>query len=273
MNGLIKQLSGEVHPFEIAFFRNLFGFVILLPLLLRAGFGSLGTQRLGLHALRGVLNAFAMLTFFFAVGITPLATVAALGFTAPLFAALFAALILKERVGPRRVAAIIVGFTGALVILRPGIGEVGIGQILLVLSSTVWAVALIVIKTLSRTDTSLTITVYAAIFLTPMTLAAAFPFWVWPDLGQLALLVSIGVFGSLYQLALAQALRLADATVVMPVDFTKLVWSALIGWVAFAETPDLWVLIGGAVIFGSVIYVTYREAQVKTVAREASARP
>lgn len=260
MNGLIRETSADLHAFEIAFFRNVFGIVALLPMILKSGIAvTLQTRRPWLHVLRGALNAVAMLSFFYAVTVTPLATVAALGFTAPLFAALLAIPILGERPGWRRWVALVVGFLGALLIIRPGIADVSLGMLMVLMSSVAWACALIIIKILARTDTSLTTTVFAALFLTPVTLAAALFVWSWPSASSWLLLIAIGGFGSLTQWSIAQAFHEADTTVVLPFDFTKLLWASAIGFVAFGEIPDPLALIGGAVILGSVTYVAYRE--------------
>lgn len=267
MNGLIRFLSSDLHGFEIAFFRNLFGLFVLMPLVLRAGLRSLATTKLHLHALRGVLNAITMLSFFVAVGITPLATVAALGFTSPLFTTLFAALALGERVGPRRVAGLAVGLIGALVILRPGIITVGMGEVLLLISSIVWAAALIDIKILARTETSVTTTVYGALFLIPITFVAALFVWRWPEPHEILILICVGSLGSIGQVAVAQAFHEAEAAQVMPGDFTKLLFGTLIGFFFFAERPDLWTLVGGSMVFGSVIYIAYRDARQHPTAR------
>jgi drug/metabolite transporter (DMT)-like permease len=263
MNGLIRHLAAGIHSFEIALFRNVFGLMVLAPLILGAGPGGLRTRKLGLHVLRGLLNAVAMLSFFYALAITPLATVAALGFTSPLFATLLAALVLKERVGPRRLMGVLAGFGGALIIIRPGFEALSLGVALVLISSLAWAAALIDIKLLSRTESSLTITVYAALFLTPITLVAALPFWSWPTPREWGLLVLVGALGSLTQIGVAQAFREAEATQVLPADFTKLIWASLIGWLFFMELPDLFTLLGGLVIFASVTYVAYREARLR----------
>ena len=262
MNGMIREASADIHAFEIAFFRNVFGLVALAPMLLKAGLRTtFRTSHPGLHVLRGLLNAVAMLSFFYAVTITPLATVAALGFTAPLFAALFAIPFLGERPGWRRWVGLLVGFIGALVIIRPGLSDVSFGALMVLLSSLAWAGALIIIKILARTESSLTITIFAAIFLTPITGVAALFFWTTPAAFTWLLLIGIGVFGSLTQWSIAQAFHEADATVVLPFDFTKLLWAAAIGYVVFNEVPDPLALLGGGIILTSVTYVAYRERQ------------
>lgn len=270
MNALIRLVGSEVHPFEVAFFRNLFGLLVLVPVVARAGLASLATRVPHLHAIRAVLNAVAMLLWFYGVTLTPLATVAALSFLAPLFATVLAALVLGERVGPRRIAAVLVGFAGALLILRPGLQTPQLGEILVTLSSLAWAGTLIDIKVLARSEPSVRITVYAALFLMPITLAFALPVWVWPSGHALGLLFLIGAIGSLGQVAVAQAFREAEATQVLPADFTKLVWAGLLGWILFAERPDLVALAGGTIIFAAVLYVAWREAQLQRRAGRAA---
>jgi len=263
MHSAIKHVGGEMHAFEIAFFRVVFGFVALAPIFLRDGWEPLRTTKMPLFAWRGVINAAAMLMFFYGLTITPLATAAALGFTAPIFATLMAMAVLGEVVRIRRLTAVAVGFAGALVILRPGIIEIGLGPLLIMGSSIVWAVALMLIKVLTRTESSVTITAYASIFLAPICLVAALPYWTWPSLEQLAWLFGIGVVGTVAQTSMNQALKLADASAVLPVDFSKLIWAAALGFVIFGEVPDLWTWVGGAMIFAAATYIGIRESRLK----------
>lgn len=263
MHAAIKHVSAELHPFEIAFFRVVFGFVALAPVFLRQGWAPLKTTKVKLFGMRGVLNAAAMLMFFYGLSITPLATVASLGFTAPLFATVLAMLVLGEVVRLRRWTAIIIGFAGAMVILRPGVIEVGLGPMLVLGSSVVWSVALMIIKVLTRTESSVTITAYASIFLAPVCIVAAYPFWQWPTLEAWAWLAAIGVVGTVAQTAMNQSFKLADASAVLPVDFSKLLWASAIGYVLFGEVPDLWTWIGGAMIFSSATYIGIRESRLK----------
>ncbi|MDF1793548.1 MAG: DMT family transporter [Thalassobaculaceae bacterium] len=263
MHAAIRHVSAEMHPFEIAFFRVFFGFFALAPVFLRQGWSPLRTTKVKLFAIRGGLNACAMLMFFYGLSITPLATVAALGFTAPLFATVLAMVVLGETVRLRRWTAIAIGFAGAMVILRPGVIEVGLGPMLILGSSVVWSVALMVIKVLTRTESSVAITAYASIFLSPIALVAALPYWTWPSLDALLWLVMIGCVGTLAQTAMNQSLKIADASAVLPVDFSKLLWAAAIGYVVFGEFPDVWTWVGGAMIFSSATYIGVREARLK----------
>jgi drug/metabolite transporter (DMT)-like permease len=266
MHGLVRFVSEMVPPFQIAFFRNVFGLMFLAPLLMRSRFAVLRTQKLGLHALRGVINIGAMLMFFTALSISPLAKVTALSFTAPIFMAVLAVLVLGERFRMYRWMAILLGFCGMLIILRPGIVAVDTGALLVTGAAALWAVAMIIIKVLSRTESSLTIVAYMGIFL---GLFSIFPaIWVWQPFGveTLGWMVLSGLFGTLAQMSLSQALKETDPTALMPFDFLKLIWTALIGAWFFSEIPDVYTWLGAAVIFSSGLFIAWRERQVKKTA-------
>lgn len=265
MHGGVRYLSLDLglHPFEIAFFRNLFGMLALAPWFLRQGVRPLRTRRFGLHTWRALINVAAMLLFFMGLSLTPIAKVQALAFTAPLFASLLAVVFLGERMGLPRWTALIVGFAGALIIIRPGTASMDLGSLLVLASAATWSLAIIVIKTLSRTDSSVTITAYMVLLMTPMSLLAAVFVWQWPDPWQLTWLVFVGVSGTLAQLAMAQSLHLADTTTVMPLDFMKLIWGAIIGYLLFSEVPDAGIWIGGGVILAAATYIAIRESRRK----------
>lgn len=265
MHAIIRDLGKNegLHAFEIAFFRSFLGLFVLAPLLIRQRFRPLHTTNMKLLFLRGAVNSAAMLMFFYGLTITPLAQATALGFTAPLFASLLAMLFLGEVVRMRRWIAILIGFAGTLVIIRPGVADVGLGPILILSATVVWSFALIIIKFLTRTESSVTITVYASIFLSPFTLAAAAFFWRWPTPEEALWLCLIALLGTVAQTAMNQSLKLADASVVLPVDFSKLIWAAFIGFVLFEELPDLYTWIGGAMIFVSTTYIAVRESRLK----------
>lgn len=252
MNTSVKFIADDIHPFVIAYWRHLFGIVLLAPMFLGRGANPLRTNKLGLHSLRALLNVIAMLAYFLALTMEPLATIVALSFTAPLFATLGAMLFLKERVSPLRGVALLVGLGGALIILRPWSVTISDGALLLLLSSTLWAGALVVIKVMSRTESAVTIALYASLLQVPFAFVAALFYWQWPTLEQFFVLVGIAVFGVTAQLAISQAFREADATVVLPADFTKLIFAGLAGWLLFAEAPEIWIWVGGTVVFAGV---------------------
>ena len=239
MHTAIRYTTQHLPPVEVAFFRNVFGLVVVAPLLVRYGLSLFHTKKLGLHVLRAVLNVVSMLAFFVGLSMTPLARATALSFTAPLFTALLGALFLGEVFRWRRWTAIFAGFFGALVILRPGLTAFDIGALLVLVSSLLWSMALIDIKVLGRTESTLTITVYVTVLLIPMTLVPAVLVWETPGLDMWGWLIFIGVIGTLGQIVVTQAVKLADMTVLMPFDFLKLVWAAFLGIIFFAEVPDV----------------------------------
>ena len=259
MHGLVRFVSEVLPPFQIAFFRNIFGLAFLLPLLMRSRFAILRTKQIGLHALRGVINMAAMLMFFTALAISPIAKVTALGFTAPIFMAILAVLVLGERFRIYRWSAIFLGFVGMLIILRPGLVAIDTGALLVIGSAVLWAIAMIIIKIQSRTESSLTIVAYMGIFLGVFSIGPAV--WVWQPFGlqTLGFMVLIGLFGSIAQMAISGSLKETDSTALMPFDFLKLIWTAIIGVWFFAEVPDIYTWVGASVIFLSGFFIAFRE--------------
>jgi len=264
MHGLVRFVSEVLPPFQIAFFRNIFGLAFLLPLLMRSRFAVLRTRQIGLHALRGVINMAAMLMFFTALSISPIAKVTALGFTAPIFMAILAVIVLGERFRIYRWSAIFLGFVGMLIILRPGLVVIDTGALLVIGSAVLWAVAMLIIKIQSQTESSLTIVAYMGIFLGIFSIAPAL--WVWQpfELQTLGLMVLIGLFGSIAQMAISESLKETDPTALMPFDFLKLIWTAMIGAWFFAEIPDMFTWIGATVIFSSGLFIALRERSVRS---------
>ncbi len=265
VNAIVRGLSSDLHPFEMAFFRCVFGLLVLAPMIFRHGLEPFKTQRLGLHALRGVLQGAVLLMFFMALSMIPMATVQALFFTSPLFATLLALVFLGEAIRARRITALAVGFAGVLVVLRPGFGALDLGALLMLASAATWGSAIIVIKVLSRTESSLTATLYPTLFVTPIALIAALPYWRAPTIEELGWMALLGTFATLSHLCLAQAFKEAEVTAIMPVDFTKLIWAALAGYLLFAEVPDLSIWLGGAMIFSAVTYIAIREHRLTAV--------
>lgn len=272
MHALVAKASQEVPPIEVAFFRNLFGFLVLLPAIIRSRFTAFRTTKLHLHAVRGALNSTSMMMFFTALAITPLAEATALSYTAPLFMTIGAVFVLHEKLHARRITALVIGFLGALIVLRPGLVPVGLGPLLVIASTVLWAGSMLDIKILARTDSSLTIATYMTVFLMPITFVAALFVWEWPTWEQLGIMFLLGACGSAGHMLFTEAFRYGDTTALMPLDFTKLIWAALIGFLFFGQVPDLWTWIGGTVIFVSATYISYREHQIsRRAARDAEA--
>ncbi len=271
MAGLIRVLTAELHPFEVVFFRNFFGLVALTPWLWSIGLRPFRTRNYTLHGLRLTTNIAAMLLFFSAVTLAPLAQIIALGFATPLFATLFAIVILHERVRRRRWIALALGFVGMMLILRPGFQALDAGSLMALGSAVTWALSLIIIKILARTESPVDITAVAMVLLTPASLIPALFVWQWPSPEQWLLLPLLGILGTMGHLCMGEAFRRADTSALMPLEFTKLIWTAAIGFVFFAEAPDIWVWIGASVIFGSAVYIALRESRIRSTTAAATA--
>lgn len=262
MHAAIRNIAGEINAFEIAFFRNLFGLIFLAPVFLRHGMAPLRTRNFRMHFWRAVINLINMVAFYFGLALTPLAEATALNFTAPLFATLLATVFLGETVRIRRTIALAVGLVGAIVILRPGIEAINPGALFVIFAAVLWGGIMIMIKVMARTDSSLTITVWVLILMSVMSFPPALFVWQWPTLEQCGWLTFIAVTGTIGQLMLAQALKEAEATSIMPIDFFRLVWAAVLGYLAFGEVPDLFTWTGGIMIFGSATYIAFREKKL-----------
>jgi drug/metabolite transporter (DMT)-like permease len=263
MHATVRHVSDGMHPFEITFFRNLFGLVAVLPLALRAGIGGLKSRQPGLLLVRSGFGLVAMFTWFYGLSVVPIAQATALSFSAVIFGSIGAALLLGERMRVRRWSAVIAGFVGTLVILRPGFADVDWGALIVVLSSICWAGAMLTVKRLSVTDSVVCIVTWNSVLLTVLSLPVAIPVWVTPSLDQLLWLSLIGLLATVGHLAMTGAFKASDAAVVFPVDYTRLLCATVIGYLAFGEIPDAWTWIGGTIIFTSTAYISYREATLR----------
>ena len=261
MAAVARYFTGEIHTFEIVFFRSLFGGLFLLPWLFKVGLGGLKTKRVGMHMVRGFTGLAVIYLLFTAVAHAPLGEVAAIMSTRPLVASLAAILILHEVAHGRRWAATLIGFAGALLIIRPGVGEVSEGAVYAFLAVILMAALTIIMKSLARTEKPDTIVVWQMMVFTPCALVPAIFVWQTPDFWQFLLLASTGLFGTMTQRCLTRAYAAADATVIMPFDFTRLIFSALLGFILFQEFPDIWVWAGGLIILCSVLWMGRLEAK------------
>ncbi len=263
MNAMIRHVSSELHPLEIVFFRSLFGFAAMMPWLSRQGLGVLRTRRPGLIGLRTLLGFVSMATWFSALAIVPLGNAVALGFTAPLFAAVAAVIVLHEVIRARRITALVVGFGGMLIILRPGVQSIGTGEVMVVVSALTMALSVITMKVLTRTEQVGSLVVYQTMLTTPIALIPALFVWTWPSAEMWMWVVLIGVVASTAHMAFTRAFSLADTMYLMPFDYLRLPQVAFLGWALFGEPTDLYTWTGAAVIAASSVYVAHREAKMR----------
>lgn len=260
-SGIVRHLSKDLHPFEIAFFSAFFGLLAMSPWILRNGVHTLRTEKFGLHLIRVITGVVGILGIFYALSITPLATVTALNLTMPIFTTLLAVIYLKDQVMPAKWVAIFLGFVGVFIIVRPGFVEIDIGSLLVLAGSFLFAITILAMKILTRTDSVMNITIYGVLLRAPLLLVPAVFVWQWPNLNQLIWLAIMGSVGALSSFTFAQALRLVDTSVVTPLFFLQLIWAATIGYIFFAEIPSLYTWLGGLLIFVSVTYMAYRDSK------------
>ena len=263
MHSAVKYLSKEVHIFEIAFFRCALVIFVLAPIILQQGKSVFVTRQPKIQFLRITTNSVAMLCFFYGISSTPLAQLTTLGFTVPIFATILAVVFMKERIKLRRTGALIVGFIGTLVVMRPDI-SIEFGALLIIFSSFLWSVCLIFIKKLTETDSAVTISLYFGIGMIPATFAMALPVFEMIDLRQFIILMFIAATGTLAQTIMNNALEKGELALLLPFDFLRLIWSVLIGYALFAEEPEITLWIGGVLIIGSTSYIAWREAKLKS---------
>lgn len=264
MMGIIRAVPTFGPPLDslqILFMRVLFGVAFFLPFILHRR-RAIHTTRLPLHTLRAFLQVTSTALWFAAIPVLPLAEIAALSFLAPLFATLGAMLLLKERVGWRRGLAMAAGFSGVLVLLRPGFAAINADYLYVIGSSSLWAMALLTIKALARTESPAVMTAWASLLMLPFAALPGVLVWQWPSWEQWALMAVVGCVGSCAHMGLGLAFRLADASTVLPMDFCRMLWTALIGYLFFAQTPTVFTFIGGFMIFAAATYVTLREARL-----------
>ena len=256
----IRYATGHVPTQEVAFFRNAFGLLVLLPVLLRPGHAPLRTQQLPRYLLRSTLGLASMLCGFWALGHLPLSQAVSLSYSTPLFVTIAAVLWLGEKVRFRRWAAVIAGFIGVLVIVRPGAHGFDAGSLIAVLAAMISAVVAIQIKQLTRVDGPDTVVFYTYVFCVPLSLVPALFVWVWPSgIGWLWLLAT-GVMGTIGQLFWTRALKLGEVSALTPISFTQLPLVVVLGWLLFGETLDRWTLLGAAIILAANAYIAHREA-------------
>jgi drug/metabolite transporter (DMT)-like permease len=260
---IIRHLADRLHPLEITFFSSLFALIVFTPWLIRMGPRSFHTRRLWTHVIRGTFNSGGILLWFTALTLMPLAQAAALNLMMPLMVTVGAMIFLGETVRLRRWLALASGALGALVVIRPGFAEVNIGVWLILISAIFASGQRLIAKSLVRTDPSTTCVAYLLVVMTPITLVPALFVWQWPTPEEYLWLAAIGALLTAGHFTLVASLRLADISALEPVGFTRLVWSAILGFVFFAEVPGLWTWIGGAMIVGATTYLARREAQLK----------
>ena len=271
MHGLVRHISKTVDVYTITFFRNLFGLVAVMPLVLHNGLSSLRTRRLPLHLLRGASGILAMLTWFTALARVEIATATALSFSAAIFGTIAAVVFLGEKIRTRRLIAIFAGFVGVIVVLRPAGDSFNPSALLVLGSSLFWGLNVVIVKSLSSTEKAASIVAWSGITLTILSLPFFLSFGKVPDNNSVLLLLMVGACGTLGHMCMTTALSMADTTAVMSLDFLRLIWTLLIGVIFFSDLVDHWTLLGATIIFTSGLYIIFRESHIAQQANQLPA--
>ena len=256
----IKLLSQDLNPFMIAFYRCLFGVIIMLPFMIYNYPEAWKTHNIKLQFVRSAINVYSMISWFTAIGTLQLEKAAAIGFTTPLFTTILAIIFLGEVIRIQRITALIVGFIGILVVIRPGYIPFESGALWLLSAAITFSIVIIIVKKLTEKDSSLTTAFYQMAFMVPPTFFIALFFWESININQFLLFIFVAIAGFITQFSFAQCLKMAETTFIMPIQFTKLIWVSLIGYFFFMEVPDIWTWIGASIIFSSILFIAYREA-------------
>jgi len=261
MFAILKQVTLTLPVMVAALFRTVASFAFLLPWLMRGGPSLIKTERLGGHFLRSFFGITSFVCFTYAITHLFLADVVLLSFTMPFWTILIMALLGREQIRIRRLAATMVGFLGVLLILRPQSG-IEPAAVLAVVGALLASLAMIQMKDLTSTEPPTRIVFYFFLFGSLLLLPGAMWQWRTPNQAEFLWLLGTGVAGALGQSFLARAYEAAEVGVVAPLDFIRLPVAAVIGFFAFAELPDIWTWVGTAVIFSSILYITYRERRL-----------
>jgi drug/metabolite transporter (DMT)-like permease len=258
MDGLSKYLAVDYHPIEIAAMRQFFTTLALLPFLLRSPL-ALRTKRPLVQIGRGLCMFCSSILFIFGLSHLPIADASAIGFVSPLLVTALSIPLLGEKVGIRRWSAVIVGFTGVMIVVRPGTGAFDPAALYPLASAAAWALGLILTRIMRNSDQVLT-TIFYSTLVGLVIGGAALPFvWRTPDLAGLGLMAAMGLLSTISQTLLISAFARAAASILAPFSYSQMVWSTLIGYFVFATLPDALTWIGAAIVIASGIYTLRRE--------------
>lgn len=262
LNTIIRSLTLQMHPMQAQFLRYVSSVLIMAPLVLRAGMAAYMPHRMGGQFARGAMHTVGLMMWFTALPKIPLADTTAIGFTGPIFIMLGAYLLFKEKMRWDRWIAALIGFSGVVIVVAPGLsGGVGGYSLLMLAASPVFAASFLMTKALTRTDRALVIVLWQAISVSLFSLPLAIWFWAPVAPGQWLGFLLAGVFGIASHYCVTRGFAVADISSTQSVKFLDLVWSAGLGWLIFSETPSQTTLAGGVVICGATLWIAHREAR------------
>ena len=268
MGTTVKYLTSELHPFQIAFFRCFFGFMIIIPLIIKKSASKiLNTKRYPMHILRGLLGVGAMMAGFTALSMLPLATAVTLGFTRILFLVPLAMLLLGEKPGFLRIFLILLGFLGVIIMIDPSNDNniTYFSASLALLGAFLVSCVKLSVKSLSSSESTLTIQFYYGIISTTALIIPCYLFWTPLNSFQILLILFAAIVGTIAQMLTIWGLKLGATTVVMPADYTRLIFAGIYGFILFNEIPYLNEIIGSFVIIITTMIILYLDNIKKTI--------
>ena len=259
MESLIRRAQYDSNVYTIGFLRFLFGLIIIFPYLIKKKFIPYKTKNFKFYFIRGLFNLPMMILGFGALVYVPFEQFKALHFLSPIIVVLLSFIIFREKIYMYRILALVIGFIGMLIIVRPGIVDFNIGTIMILISLTFWSLIIIVSKFVSKDDSPITMVTYQYTLMTIFALPLAIYFWQMPSLQSLIFVFIGAISGTILHLSLALSYKYAELSVTQPVWFSGLIFGSAFGFFVFNETPDVWTWIGGIVVFSSVLLITYNE--------------
>ena len=263
MGVFLKISQFETNVFTVGFLRFFIGLLIISPYILYSKFNVYKSSHLKLHLLRSLINLPMMLLGFGALVFIPLEQIQALHFIVPLIVTLLAVFIFKEKIYFIRISALIIGFVGMLIMLRPGVTEINIGSYMIILSCILWSIVIVISKSLSKDDSPMTILTYQYTFMTIFSFAVTLFFWETPSLTVIYYVLLAAISGTILHISLNYSYQLVELSLTQPITFLGLIWGSLFGYYIFDEKPDYFTWAGGVFIFSGVLIITYRESYLK----------
>ena len=258
MQAAVKLISFQLDPFIITLYRAGLVFVVLLPILIWRVRAVFNTSSIRLQVVRGGVGGLGMLCVFSGLSMISLAEVTVLLFTVPIFATLLSIVFLSEKVGVWRWTAILIGFLGILIIARPQ-GSVSAGHIFIICAALSWSMSILIAKKLTEKDTVISITFWQAMGCVPLAFIASLFVWELPSPVQLGALLGIAALGTVGHALLYAALKVGQVSVILPLDYIRIIWSAGLGFILFGQLPTLHLYVGSLLIIASTAFLSYRE--------------
>ena len=262
MLSFLKIAQEDVNVYVAGFFRFFLGLVIILPYIIKKKDTVLKTTHFKKHLLRAILGLPAMLLYFSALVLLPIEKLTAISFVVPLIVTILAVFFLGEKIYIYRTLALILGFSGMLVIIRPGFVDISIGVYMVLFSALLWSINIIITKKISKDDSAITILAYQSIFMSILSFIIVLFFWEMPSLKTFIYLILSAICGTVLHLTLNQAFKLVDVSMTQPYSFLNLVFASIIGYFVFDEIPDAYTWIGASIIFIGVLIISFREMKL-----------